>query len=72
MNFQLVLLSGLGFLIFTGFCLFVLFKVNKSNLSERSKKAMMFAIVLIITAFCIFIFDTYTADHIARNTITKP
>ncbi len=71
MNFQLVLLSGLGFLIFTGLCLFVLFKVNKSNLSEKSKKAMMFAIVLIITAFCIFIFDTYTADHIARNTVTK-
>ena len=71
MNIQLVLLSGLGFLIFTGFCLFVLFKVNKSNLSERYKKVMMFTIVLIITAFCIFVFDKYTADHIARNTINK-
>ena len=33
----MVLSSGLGFLIFTGFCLFFLSKATNSNLSEKSK-----------------------------------
>ena len=71
MNFQLVLFSGLGFLIFTGFGLFFLSKANNSDLSERSKKLLMLVTVLIITMFGIFVFDLYTADHIARYSISR-
>ena len=70
MNFQMVLLSGLGFLVFTGFCLFFLSKATDSNLSDDSKKALMLLTVLIITAFCVFIFENYTADFIARSSVS--
>ena len=70
MNFQLVLFSGLGFLVFTGFCLFLLSKANNSELSERSKKLLMLVTVLIITICGISVFDLYTADHIARYSIS--
>ncbi len=69
MNIQMVLSSGLGFLIFTGFCLYFLSKATKSNLSEKSKKVLMFLTVLLITTFCIFIFEIYTADYIERNSV---
>ena len=70
MNFQMVLFSGLGFLVFTGFCLFFLSKATNSNLSDDSKKALMLLTVLIITAFCVFIFENYTADYIARSSVS--
>ena len=70
MNFQLVLFSGLGFLVFTGFCLFLLSKANNSELTERSKKLLMLVTVLTITMFGIFVFDLYTADHIARYSMS--
>lgn len=70
MNFQLVLSSGLGFLIFTGFCLFFLSKATNSNLSEKSKKVLMLLTVLVITAFCIFIFENYTTDYIAKRSVS--
>ena len=70
MNFQMVLFSGLGFLIFTGFCLFFLSKATKSNLSDDTKKALMLLTVLIITACCVFIFENYTADYIARSSVS--
>ena len=70
MNFQMVLSSGLGFLVFTGFCLFFLSKATNSNLSDDSKKALMLLTVLIITAFCVFIFENYTADYIARSSVS--
>ena len=71
MNFQLVLFSGLGFLLLAGFCLFLLSKANDANLSERYKKLLMWLTVMIMLISCIFIFDTYTTDYIARNTIAK-
>ena len=71
MNFQMVLSSGLGFLIFTGFCLFFLSKASNSNLSEKSKKVLMLLTVLIITMSCIFIFENYTTDYIARSSVSK-
>ncbi len=70
MDFQMVLVSGLGFLFFTGFCLFFLSKATNSNLSDGSKKALMLLTVLIITAFCVFIFENYTADYIARSSVS--
>ena len=70
MNFQMVLFSGLGFLVFTGFCLVFLTKATNSNLSDDSKKALMLLTVLIITAFCVFIFENYTADFIARSSVS--
>ena len=70
MNFQMVLFSGLGFLVFTGFCLFFLSKATNSNLSDDSKKVLMLLTVLVITAFCVFIFDNYTADYIATNSVS--
>ena len=70
MNFQLVLSSGLGFLVFTGFFLFLLSKANNSELTERSKKLLMLITVLIITIFGISVFDLYTADHIARYSMS--
>ena len=70
MNFQMVLFGGLGFLVFTGFCLFFLSKATNSNLSDDSKKALMLLTVLIITAFSVFIFDNYTADYIARSSVS--
>jgi|TARA_X000000950_G_C13855940_1_gene636547 hypothetical protein len=71
MNFWLVLSSGLGFLAFTGFCLFFLTRANSSELPERSKKILMYFAVLIITSLGIFIFDVYTADHIAEYLISR-
>ncbi len=70
MNFQLVLFSGLGFLLFTGICLFFLAKTSNSNISERFKKILMLVTVIIITVSCVFIFDFYTAEYIARNSIS--
>ncbi len=70
MNFQMVLFSGLGFLVFTGLCLFFLTKATNSNLSDNSKKALMLLTVLIIAVFCVVIFENYTADFIARSSVS--
>ena len=65
-----MLSSGLGFLIFTGFCLFFLSKASKSNLSDKSKKSPNATDSAHNNDVLHFIFENYTADYIARSSVS--
>ena len=64
MNHGLVLLSGIGFIIFSGLVFFLLRIVERSPLKSKTKRIAHFCAFALLTLVCILIFDWYSSDYI--------
>jgi hypothetical protein len=70
MNHGLVLLSGIGFIVFSGFIFLMLSIVENYPLKSRTKRIIHFCAFTLLSVLCIYIFDWYSSDYI-RTMLAK-
>lgn len=70
MNHGLVLLSGIGFIFFSGLIFFVLRFVEKCSFSERTKRIAHLCAFSTLAILCVLIFDWYSSEYI-RNAVVS-